>query len=86
MLSCTGHSEAASLSSVKREYKVVQERGGSKRFSQLYNDALQRHARAKQAESWLPGEYTFKPQLSARGVPDEHLVPSEHSSISACHR
>ena len=63
----------------------VQEHGG-KRFSQLYDDALQRHAKAKQAETWLPLEYTFKPQLSARGPLNEHLVASEHSSISACNR
>ena len=60
--------------------------GGGKRFSQLYDDALQRHAKAKQDATWLPEQYTFKPQLSARAPSHEFLVASEHSSISACDR
>ena len=55
---------------------------GSSRHEQLYDHALLRQARAKQTETWLPEEYTFKPATNRRMVLEGFVSPRGSMSVS----
>ena len=57
----------------------LQDGASSSRYAQLYDDALLRHARARQAATMLPEEYTFGPALTSRAAPEGLLSPHHHT-------